>query len=194
MTDAFFQPYYGNYRSRTFSDIFYSEEGDSFDYFKEKFNETTFSGCVSNDYLEKIFWLLYARYGNSHIASSDENQFVYKLAATIYSYGPNWARKMEIQSDLRSMTMDQIRDGGKTINNHSYNPSTAPSTSSLDELTTIDDQNTSNYRKSALSASTELWAILNSDITKEFTDKFKKLFLTIVNPELPLWYVSEEGE
>lgn len=193
MMDAFFEPYYGNFRSRTFAEIF-EAEGDSYEYFKEKFGETTFADCITDDYLEKTFYLLYAKYGNSHIANADEHQFMMRLFANIYMYGPNWAKKMEIQSELRGMTIEQLKDGGKTISNHSFNPSTAPATGSLEELTTIDDQNTANYRKSTIGASTELWGILTSDLTKDYLNKFKKLFLTIVNPELPLYYESMEGD
>ena len=35
-----------------------------------------------------LYYLLYARYGNSHIVNTDENQFTYKLFSTIFMYGP----------------------------------------------------------------------------------------------------------
>lgn len=34
--------------------------------------------------------------------------------------------------------------------------------------------------------------MIATDVTKEFLDKFKRLFLTIVEPQEPLWYVSED--
>ena len=33
-----------------------------------------------------------------------------------------------------------------------------------------------------------LIALLETDVTESFLDKFKKLFLKVVQPELPLWY------
>ena len=50
------------------------------------------------------------------------------------------------------MSEDDLVKGSKQIVNHSYNPSTAPSTSTLEELTTINEQNTNNYKKGKLDA------------------------------------------
>ena len=36
-----------------------------------------------------------------------------------------------------------------------------------------------------------LLSLLETDVTESFLDKFKKLFLKIVQPELPLWYATE---
>ena len=35
-----------------------------------------------------------------------------------------------------------------------------------------------------------LIALLETDVTESFLDKFKKLFLKVVQPELPLWYAT----
>lgn len=67
-------------------------------------------------------------------------------------YGPAWERRLEIQDTLRTMSEDELIKGSKQIVNHSYNPSTAPSTSTLEELTTINEQNTNNYKKGKLDA------------------------------------------
>ena len=69
---------YGNYRTRTFSDIW-----KTFDEFRDEYIDSPLQNMsVSN--LEILYYLLYARYGNSHIASSDENQFKYQVYATIF--------------------------------------------------------------------------------------------------------------
>ena len=107
----------------------------------------------------------------------------------------SWILQLEIQDTLRSLKLDdssEIYKGGKSIYNHSYNPSTAPSTSSLEELTTINDQNTNNVKRGKLESYQALWDMIATDVTKEFIDKFKRLFLTIVEPQEPLWYVSED--
>lgn len=65
---------YGNFRTRTFSDIFGSAEQ-----FINEFDATVFSTDIGAIKLDLIYALLYSRYGNSNIASSDENQFKYKL-------------------------------------------------------------------------------------------------------------------
>lgn len=181
---------YGNFRTRTFADIFPTEEE-----FEEVYNDCgippTFSQSTS---INTLYYLLYARYGNSNVASSDENQFKYKVCALIFQYGPTWEKRLEIQGKLRALNETELITGGKAIYNHSYNPSTAPTTSTLEELTTINDQNTTNYKKSKLEAYSTLMALLETDVTNEFLDKFKKLFITIVEPDYPLWYETENDE
>lgn len=186
MSNALFMDLYGNFRSRTFADIF-----PDYETFQSEMSATVFSNAISNDSLQLSYYLLYANYGNSHIASSDENQFEYKVFSTIFMYGPTWEKRLDIQKKIRELTVDQIKDGGKAIYNHAFNPGSAPTTSSLQELDYINDQNTTNYRKSDIEAYSLVWDMLETDVTKEFVQKFKKLFLTIVEPESPLWYSTD---
>lgn len=184
---------YGNFRQRKFTDIW-----GSVDDFINDYNDNGIPTTIKGDSPNTLYYLLYARYGNSTIASSDENQFKYKVFTLIYQYGPTWEKNVEIQKELREMSLDEIMDGGKAIYNHSYNPSTEPSTDTIDELLTINDQNVTKYKKNKLEAYNFLTTLLQKDVTGYFLDKFKHLFLTIVEPELPLWYVTnlndEEGD
>ena len=120
-----------------------------------------------------LFYLLYAKYGNNPIANYDVNQFKYKLWATIFQYGPAWAKKLDIQNKVRELTDDEIRLGSKAIYNHAYNPSTDPSTASLEELTAINEQNTTNFKKSKIDGYMGLWQLVVSDVTNEFLKKFE---------------------
>lgn len=182
--------YYGGYRSRTFADIFPSLEDFRTDY------ENTGLTISFNNYLTlaQLYYMLYAHYGNSHVAMSDENQFKYYMWSIIYQYGPTVLKKREIQIKLTEMTDEQITVGGKAIYNHSYNPGTAPSTSTLEELLTINDQNTTNYKKSLLEGYAMLNDLLDSDVVDEFIHKFKRLFLTVVAADYPLLYVTETSQ
>lgn len=187
--------YYGGYRTRTFTQVF-SEDGvlATYKIFNDELKETPFSekiNSISNENLEIIFYLLYARYGNSHIAYSDETQFKYALFSTIFMYGPSWSKRLEIQEALRNLSLEdgsEIYRGGKAIYNHSYNPSTAPNTDTLEELLTINDQNTTNYKKSKIDGLAALTDLLETDITEEFIGKFKKLFIKVLAPDYPLLY------
>ena len=67
-------------------------------------------------------------------------------------YGPTWEKRLDIQEKLRNISDDELRLGSKAIYNHALNPSTAPSTQALEELSYINDQSTSNYRKSKMDA------------------------------------------
>lgn len=180
---------YGSYRTRTFTDIYPKVEDFIKDY--------TYNGIkttITTDSITTLYYLLYARYGNSHIVNSDENQFKYRLFSTIFMYGPTWEKRLDVQNKLRGLTDKELIEGTKQINNHSYNPSTEPSTSDTEELPTTNEQTSTKYKKSKMDAYAILIALLETDVTEEFVAKFKKLFLSIVEPQNPLWYITEQGE
>lgn len=180
---------YGNYRTRKFTDIFTKSSE-----LVNGFNATAFTGIISEDDLTKLYYLLYARYGNSSIANSDENQFKYKLYAIIWQYGPTWARNVEIQASLRALTENDLMTGSKAITNHGFNPSTVieegPNPND-GEITTTNDQTKTRYVKSKMEGYAMLISLLEKDVTEEFIGKFKKLFVTITEPDIPLFYESE---
>ena len=177
---------YGNYRQVKFTDVWQTAESFVTDY-KSNGIETT----ISDKTATTLYYLLYSRYGNSVLASSDTNRFKYDVWATIFSYGPTWEKRLEIQNKLRNLTDDELFTGATQIYNHAYNPGTAPSTNTLDELTAINEQNTSKNKKGKMDAYAMLIALLETDVTESFLDKFKKLFLKVVQPELPLWYTTK---
>ena len=176
---------YGNYRTRKFADIW-----PSADAFIQDYQASAIPQKLKVADATTLYYLLYARYGNSSIANSDENQFKYKIFSTIYIGGATWAKKQEIQDKLRAMTEDEILAGTKAINNHAYNPQTAPTTDTVEELEYINEQNTTKYKKSKLDGYALLWAILNDGVTERFLREFRYHFLVVVEPQLPLWYVT----
>ena len=142
------------------------------------------------------FYLLYARYGNSAISNRDVNQFKYKLFSTIFMYGPAWAKKLEIQSKLRVLKDEEIELGIKQIYNHSYNPSTEPSTNTLNELPTINEQNVTKSVRDKITSYSALLNLIETDVTNEYINKFKNLFMTIGfdSPDIFVTEVEEEGQ
>ena len=186
--------YYGGFRTKTFGEIF-----DSADSFVEAAKNCGIPSLLKDTTLTTLFYLLYAEYGNSHIANAmSEDQFVYKVFSTVFMYGPTWEKNLDIQAKLRALSLDsgsEIYKGGKAVYNHSYNPSSAPSSNTLEELPTINEQNVTGYKKSVLDGLEMLSALLERDVTKEFIDKFKRLFLIIVAPDYPLLYkTTDENE
>lgn len=187
---------YGNYRERKFSQIW-----ETVDAFTADWNESQIPKLISDETAKTLYYLLYARYGNSTIASSDETQFKYKVFSTIFMYGPTWEKRLEIQQSVRDLDLDSLMDGGKAVYNQALNPGQAVAggqgaaqgegTNTLDELTYINQQNTARYKKSKVEAYTILTNLLETDVTEEFIGRFKKLFLTVVQPEVPLWYVTD---
>ena len=149
---------------------------------------------VTANSLKTIFYLLFAQYGNNPIANSDVDQFKMKVVATIYAYGPTWQRKQAIQTSLRSLTDSDLLQGAKQIYNHALNPSSEPATSSLTELTYINDQNTANYQKSKMEAYSILWSLLHAEVTREFIDKFKKCFAVFVDKMRTPFYIENDDD
>lgn len=179
--------YYGSYRQKKFSDIY-----DNVEAFIADYKTNGIPATIKESTVNVLYYLLYANYGNSTIASSDINRFQYKLFSLIWQYGPTWEKRLDIQEKLRNLSDDEIFTGSSTIYNHAMNPGTEPSTTTLDELTYINDQNTTKFKKGKLEGYSLLIDLLKTDVTKEFIDRFKKLFLNIVEPEKPLLYITED--
>ena len=155
---------------------------------------TTTYQTLTDTNVEALFYLLYARYGNSPLANRDITQFKYKLFSVIFQYGPSWQKELEIQRKLLNLSEDDIRLGSKAIYNQALNPQTEPSTAALDELTYINQQNTTNYKKSPLEGYAMLLDLLKKDVTEEFINKFGRCFKKFVSNERPIIYVTEEEE
>ena len=133
-----------------------------------------------------------------------------------------------MQEDIRGLTLEEITTGTKTgwtsdgsqsqtntgsdttINNHAYNPSTAPSTQSTSELDYIDQQNVAKgtdtrtisgsdskttgqvVTKSKMDAYAQLWDLVATDVTNDYIAKFRKCFKQFISPERNMVYVTEE--
>ena len=180
------------YSTITFTDVW-----DDATEFKSDLADSPFAGCISTstpDNVSLVFYLLYARYGNNPIANLDVTQWKFKIFGTIFQYGPTWEKRLDVQKKIRNLTETDLLAGSKAIYNSALNPSTTPSTGSLDELTYINSQNTTNYKKSKMEAYAQLWDILQTDVTEEFLVKFKKCFKIFVSAEQPLLYVSDIDE
>lgn len=186
-----YNPIDGNYLTRRFKEIFPSTES-----FIEELDTAEFPYIeeLQPQHKTAIYSLLYARYGNSCIASYDEHQFKYGLWSIIFMYGPTWVRRLELQSELRGLSVDQIELGSKAIYNSAVNPSAAPSTATIDELNFINQQNVTKYKKGRVEALSQYMMLLETDVTEEFISRFKKLFITIVQPDTPLWYITTPEE
>ena len=184
-----------------YSTVLFTDIWDSAEDFKSDFQDSPFNGSIKDgsvtgqpDNVSLVFYLLYARYGNNPIANLDETQWKFKIFSTIFQYGPSWEKRLDIQKKLRELSDADLLAGSKAIHNTALNPSTTPSTSSLDELTYINSQNTTNYKKSKMEAYAQLWELINTDVTEDFLNKFKKCFKIFVSAEQPLLYVSDNDE
>lgn len=188
--------YYDSYRTRTFSDIFptfgsfqianpANSGSPSYDTYWYLFNIT-----MDVSIKRQLYYTLYAYYGNSHVASSDENRFKTKLFSLIEQYAPNWEKRLDIQKKLRAMTDEEITLGREATYNHAFNPETSPNTSSRDAINFINDQNKTLHTKSKIEGYANLLELLDDDFTKEFIDRFKNLFIAVAATDTPLLYAT----
>ena len=151
------------YNTKTFTEIY-----DTVTEFTTDYSTINLGGITDSTLLNKLYYLLYAKFGNSPISNWDETQWKYKLFSTIFQYGPNWEKELDIQGILRNLNLSDLVDEGQvqdvidhdgtntqtvsntgtvgtnndveTITNHAFNPSTNPSTDAYDALTYINDQ------------------------------------------------------
>jgi len=177
------------YSTKLFTEIY-----DNANDFYADYTSNGITPTISEANAKLLFYLLYGRYGNNPIANWDETQFKYKLFSIVFMYGPTWEKRLDIQSKLRNLSEDELMKGSKAIHNHAFNPSTAPTTQTLTELEYIDNQNTTNYKRSKLDAYTMLLELLETDVTEEFLGKFKVCFKQFVAPEKPLIFVTENDD
>jgi hypothetical protein len=183
--------YYGGFRTRTFAQIF-----NSFDTFHTEFAATPFATAIATTNqsaqvdLELVFYLLYSRYGNSHIAFSDENQFRYNIFSTIFMYGPSWATRLNAQKEIRNLSIDELTKGSEATYNTALNPDTEPTMDERDGLSYISNQNKTLYTKSKIEGYANLLALVETDVSEEFINKFRKLFTKVFAADEPLLYAT----
>lgn len=180
---------FGNFRTQKFSDVYPKVEA-----FLDDYVDNGIPTTISSESANTLYYLLYAKYGNSTMSNFDVNQFKYRLFSIIFQFGPTWEKELQIQEDLRSLTKEQLLEGSKAIYNHAYNPNTTPLENQPEELTYINEQNTTKYKKGVLDGYMLLQSMLEADVTGRFISKFKDLFIKIVEPYSPLWYVSDIEE
>lgn len=180
---------YGKSRMPTFSHVWESAE-----LFLENYKNNGIPTTLDDITINTLYYLLYSRYANSVVASSDVNRFKYNVFAIIWQHGKTWKRRREIQESLQNLTDDQITEGSRQIYNTANNPSVEPGTFSEEELSFINNQNVSKNRKGKLEGYALLWDLLKTDPTEAFLERFKSLFKTVAYPEIPLLYATENTE
>lgn len=181
------------YNTKKFNDIFPDAQS-----FKDNYDTyQTTAGLLNllDDTDKALTWqLLTAKYGNNPIANWSETQFKLKCWEIMFQYGPTWVKKLDIQHTLRGLTETDLLQDDKAIYNTALAPNTAPSTATLEEVQYISSQNTTNRKKNKIRAYNELLRLLENDVTEEYLDRFKKLFLIITDPRAYIYVTEDEGD
>lgn len=182
---GYFDELYTYQRNRKFSDIY-----PDFTAWTNAIEASPIplSTAISATNLELLYWLLMSRYKNSTIASNDETRFELDLFTTIYSTAPAFFKKLEIQTEIRDLNIDELVTASKVISNHAYNPDTEPLTSSTEALPRINEQNYTTSQRDIASGYALLLALLEDDLIEPYLNRFRLLFITFVDSEVPIWF------
>ena len=176
-----------DYNTLLFTDV-WDEAGK----FVADYNASGIPTTISSNNAMTLYYLLYARYGNTPISAMDEYQWKTRVFSIIFQYGPTWEKKLEIQQSVRALTINDLKKGATTIYNKALNPASAPSDQTLEEINYINEQNVSKVQKNDSQAYAEWMSLLEEDVTGYFLRKFDGCFKKIVRPEKTLEYVTEE--
>lgn len=123
-----------HYQTILFTDV-YGEVND----FIYDYNNVGIPKTISVENCMTLYYLLYARYGNSPIANWDVTQFKYKVFSTIFQYGPVWEKKLSVQEALRNLNIADLIDNGAIhdlFTHDGSNSGTLDSTVTTDQDTT----------------------------------------------------------
>lgn len=166
-------------------DEFYHDFDTAFSVFKPS--------DMTTEYITKTYWLIVSRFGDQAILGyNDEARWKLKLFSLINQYGPTWEKRSEIQKNIRALTLDELKETGKTIYNTALNPNNKPT---VDELPYVSQQNTNKITLNAIDAYTSQAVQLDDGLDTYYLDHFKELFSKFLLPDRPLYvYENEDGD
>ena len=175
-----------------YNTLLFTDVWDEAQKFVKDYRASGIPTTISDANATTLYYLLYARYGNTPISAMDEYQWKTRVFSIIFQYGPTWEKKLEIQKAVRTLTINDLKKGATTIYNKALNPASAPSDQTIEEINYINEQNVSKIQKNDSQAYAEWMSLLEEDVTGYFLRKFDGCFKKIVRPEKTLEYVTEE--
>lgn len=190
--------YFQHFDNITFSDLWSTADSFVQSYKDSGFPQTYDLGdnrtgtYVDDDTLKLIWTLMIGRFADSTIKPYNTyGAFQIRFMSRIWQYAPGWKKKLEIQNKLRSMSLEdgsEIYEGSKAIYNSALNPGTLPNE---DELSYINQQNTTKHKKSKLEGLAILADLVQRDVTESFLRRFDDFFKTIIYSGRTLYYETE---
>lgn len=149
-------------------------------------------GLLLDNDVKMIYYLLWSSYANSTVATSDENRFKMRVFTLMFQYGPTLMKRLSIQQNIRALQLGDLQEGTKSVANHAVNPQTLPGTGDPGELPYINEQGVTKIVKNKVDAYASAWDMLSTDVCQDFINRFKHLFIFVVQPNGPLLYENEE--
>ena len=90
--------------------------------FRTSYTNVGLGGFNDEKTIDVLYVLLYSRRANDAVMSSDESRFIYDLFGTVFKFGAEFEKKIEIQSQILSLSADELERGTTTVYNRSENP------------------------------------------------------------------------
>ena len=177
--------------TKTFSQIYSSYDEFFQDYEGFGLNKIPFKDA---SFLKTVYLVLMGEYGSSPIINLTEDLFKIRLFTSVMAHGPKFERELDIQAKLLAMSDEDLQISAKTIFNVATNPSVEPSTNTIEELPTINQQTVTNHKRSKLDAWAYLENLLRDDLPSRFVRKFSYLFTVIPKTNNPLYYITHNQE
>lgn len=182
--------------NKTFSDVWDESTDLSSEYLTE-FPSTGVLKLPDSFNWQVFYYLCVGRWGNTEIIVQDSGLARWKARffSLVFQFGPNWAKQLEIQSKLRDLSEEELMRGGLMVSTNALNPAEKPSGTfdglDMPKVETIQQQATSQSRRSKLDAYAALSSLLRTDVTESFLIRFDSLFKSIYNND---WEGVEDGE
>jgi hypothetical protein len=182
--------YFGSFDTSTFSEVYPDVEAWKADFAVFGPSLDFYGDFKEADTISKCYYMLASEYAFSHHIGG-RDQFKLMLWTKVMEYLPILEKELALQKEVLAMDSEALREGSKAIYNTALNPGNAPTTDSLETLEYINQQNTTNYKKSKPEAYLRFKEAINKNLIKEFIGKFKNLFIRVCYPDNPLWYVND---
>lgn len=193
--------YFQSFDNITFSDLW--SDSDSFiQAYKTSglplsytLTDGTTGTYLNDDDLSLIWTLMIGRFADSTIKPYNTfGAFQVRFMSRVWQHAPAWKKELEIQNKLRSMSLadnSEIYKGSSAIYNTALNPNTTPGTGTDSELSYINSQNVTKYKKSKLEGLAILNDMLKRDVTEKFLRRFDDFFRTIIYTGRDLLYETQ---
>lgn len=171
--------------NKTFSEVWGDAVALSSEYL-QYFGSGVMVTLPSNFDWAVFYYLCVGRWGNTQIIVPDAQLTRWKLRffSIVFQFGPNWAKQMDLQNKLRNLSDDELLRGSLMVSTNALNPAEKPSGTfdSLDmpKVDTIQQQATSQSRRSKMDAYATLAQLLRTDVTENFLIRFDSLFRSVL--------------
>lgn len=180
---------------KTFSEVYADSSALQSDFEAKGFNDLGFP----SDYPWAVFYaLIYGRHGHATVISPDEklDAWQYRFCSIIWQFGPYWLKEVSIQQSLRDLSEEDLLKGSLMVSSNALNPAEKPSATfeALDvpKVETIQQQATSQSRRSKMDAYATLSALLRTDVTENYLRRFDALFKNIYSNDCDCGEANED--